>query len=102
MDQRGDRPRLLTRRLFTTSAATAAMLPLAAPFIVKARGETPIKVGVLETITGTNGAFGRNEVAGFELAPHVTCVVALRTVSFSAGELLPWFFASTASPAPID
>ena len=65
---KGQRPRLLTRRSFAASALAAAGLPLASPFIVKARGETPIKVGVLETITGTNGAFGRNEVAGFELA----------------------------------
>jgi branched-chain amino acid transport system substrate-binding protein len=63
-----DKPRLFTRRAFTTSVATAAVLPLATPLVIKARGETPVKVGVLETITGTNGAFGRNEVAGFELA----------------------------------
>jgi branched-chain amino acid transport system substrate-binding protein len=68
MAHRKYRNRLLTRRAFMASAAATAGLPLATPWIVKARGETPIKVGVLETITGTNGAFGRNEVAGFELA----------------------------------
>jgi branched-chain amino acid transport system substrate-binding protein len=43
-------------------------MPLATPFIASALGDVPIKIGVVETITGTNGAFGRNEVAGFELA----------------------------------
>jgi branched-chain amino acid transport system substrate-binding protein len=68
MDDRNNRDRRATRRAFTASALAAAGLPLAAPFIIEARGDTPIRVGVLETITGTNGAFGRNEVAGFELA----------------------------------
>ncbi|MBS0519096.1 MAG: ABC transporter substrate-binding protein [Proteobacteria bacterium] len=58
-----DRIRLTTRRR-TFLAATAAVggLQLSSPFIIKARGETPVKIGFIDPITGSLSALAVSEV----------------------------------------
>ena len=55
------------RTLLKTGAALGAM-QLASPFIIQARGETPIKIGLDDPLTGTYAALGKNEQIGCELA----------------------------------
>jgi len=58
----------VNRRTIIKAGAAAGLAPLAAPFIVAARGETPIKIGVNNPLTGTYAAFGKSELTGCELA----------------------------------
>ncbi|MFJ2991251.1 ABC transporter substrate-binding protein [Pandoraea sp. NPDC087047] len=55
------------RTLLKLVAATGAW-QLASPFIIKARGETPIKFGLCNPLTGTYAQLGKNEQIGCELA----------------------------------
>jgi branched-chain amino acid transport system substrate-binding protein len=50
------------------AGVAAGALQLAGPFVIKARGEEPIKVGVDNPLTGIYTALGKNELAGMELA----------------------------------
>lgn len=58
----------LSRRTLIQAAAAAGALQLAPPFIIKARGEEPVKIGLDNPLTGTYAAPGKNELAGCELA----------------------------------
>src|SRR3981189_3133798 len=60
-----DKIKRITRRR-TFLAATAAMggLQLTSPFIIKARGETPVKIGFIDPITGSLSALAVTEVEG--------------------------------------
>jgi len=58
----------LTRRTVLKSAAAAATLQLTPPFILKARGETPLKIGMVDPMTGVYAAVAQNEVTGAKLA----------------------------------
>ena len=49
------------RRLLQASAALGG-LQLASPFIIKARGETPVKIGFIDPITGSLSALAVSEV----------------------------------------
>ncbi len=51
------------RRLLRTGAAIGG-LQLASPFIIKARGETPVKIGFIDPITGSLSALAVAEVEG--------------------------------------
>src|SRR5215470_10439403 len=65
------RAKLTRRRLLKTAAATAgvSVLSLAAPSILRsARGEAPIKVGLISPLTGAWTVYGKAHSAGFELA----------------------------------
>jgi branched-chain amino acid transport system substrate-binding protein len=58
----------LGRRTLLKAGLTVAVAQVAAPYIIKARGEEPIKIGVDNPLTGIYTALGRNEVHGMELA----------------------------------
>ena len=63
-------PRLPSRRsLIKGSAAVGAIgaLQLASPFIISARGEVPIRIGMIDPLTGSYAAVARSEVEGAKL-----------------------------------
>src|ERR1700722_211340 len=51
------------RRLLTAGAAIGG-LQVASPFIIKARGETPVRIGFIDPITGSLSALAVSEVEG--------------------------------------
>jgi branched-chain amino acid transport system substrate-binding protein len=50
------------------AGAALGLTQIAAPFVISARGETPIKIGVDNPLTGTYAAPGKNENTGMQLA----------------------------------
>jgi branched-chain amino acid transport system substrate-binding protein len=50
------------------AGAALGVTQIAAPFVISARGETPIKIGVDNPLTGTYAAPGKNENTGMQLA----------------------------------
>src|SRR5665213_4507493 len=52
------------RRKFLTAAAAVGGLQFTGPFIIKARGETPVKIGFIDPITGSLSALAVTEVEG--------------------------------------
>jgi branched-chain amino acid transport system substrate-binding protein len=58
----------VNRRTVLKAAATAGALQLVPPFIIKARGEVPVKLGLDNPLTGTYAALGKNELYGCKLA----------------------------------
>ena len=63
-----NRIRTFDRRTVLKSAAAAAALQAASPFIGKARGETPLRIGFVDPLTGVYAAPAQNEVMGAKLA----------------------------------
>jgi len=60
--------RILTRRLILKAAAAASATRLAAPYILTARGEQPIKIGFVNPLTGILSALAQSEVEGAKYA----------------------------------
>jgi branched-chain amino acid transport system substrate-binding protein len=58
------RKTILGRRRLLTATATLGGLQLASPFIIGARGEEPVKIGMVDPITGSLSALGATEVEG--------------------------------------
>jgi branched-chain amino acid transport system substrate-binding protein len=58
----------IDRRSLIKGAAAAGALPLASPFIIAARGETPVRIGMVDPLTGVYAAPAGNEVMGAKLA----------------------------------
>ena len=58
----------IQRRTILKAGVAAGALQVAAPFIVKAQGEQPIKIGVDNPLTGIYTALGKNENTGMQLA----------------------------------
>jgi branched-chain amino acid transport system substrate-binding protein len=56
------------RRTLLKGAAAVGALQVASPFLIAARGETPIKVGMVDPLTGVYAAVAQNEVVGVKLA----------------------------------
>src|SRR5579875_1733536 len=52
------------RRQILKAGAAVGALQLASPFIIKARGETPVKIGFIDPITGSLSALAVSEVEG--------------------------------------
>jgi branched-chain amino acid transport system substrate-binding protein len=67
MRQHPSRRRIGRRALIKTGIALGAM-PLASPFIIAARGEAPIRIGMVDPLTGVYAANAQNEVMGAKLA----------------------------------
>src|SRR5689334_5169420 len=60
---------LVSRRNLLKGAAAAATVQLAGPFVIKARGaEAPIRIGMIDPLTGVYAAVAQNEVTGAKLA----------------------------------
>ena len=60
--------RHLDRRTLIKGAAALGTFQAASPFIIQARGETPIRMGMVDPLTGVYAAPAGNEVMGAKLA----------------------------------
>src|SRR6476661_1836096 len=60
--------RIIRRRQILQAGAAIGALQFAAPFIIQARGESPIKIGMVDPLTGAYAAIARSEVEGAKLA----------------------------------
>src|SRR5262252_1162567 len=58
----------LDRRALLKGAGAAAALSVTPPAIIKARGETPLRIGMVDPLTGVYAAVAQNEVTGAKLA----------------------------------
>src|SRR5437879_8455798 len=56
------------RRTLMKGAAALGAFQVAAPFIIEARGETAIRIGMVDPLTGVYAAPAGNEVMGGKLA----------------------------------
>ncbi len=56
------------RRRLLQGGATLAAFQIAAPALIKARGETPIKLGFIDPLTGSLSALAVSEVEGAKIA----------------------------------
>src|ERR1700687_1948427 len=54
----------VSRRTIIKAAAAVGATQIAAPFIIKARAEEMVKIGLDNPLTGTYAAVGKNELAG--------------------------------------
>ena len=63
-----NRPWSLDRRTVLKSGAAIAAAQFASPFIINARGETPIKIGMVDPLTGVYAAIAQGEVVGAKFA----------------------------------
>ena len=57
-----------SRRSILKAGAAIGALQVASPFIISARGETPVKLGMVDPLTGVYAAIAQSEVAGALLA----------------------------------
>src|SRR5437764_9479721 len=62
------RPGSVDRRTILKTSAAVAAVQFASPFIIKARGETPIRIGMVDPLTGVYAAIAQNEVVGAKFA----------------------------------
>jgi branched-chain amino acid transport system substrate-binding protein len=58
----------VNRRVAIRGAAAIAATQITSPFIINARGETPLKIGMVDPITGPYAALAQNEVIGAKYA----------------------------------
>src|SRR5947199_4402835 len=56
------------RRTLLKSSAAIAAVQFSSPFIIKARGETPVRIGMVDPLTGVYAAIAQNEVVGAKFA----------------------------------
>ena len=56
------------RRTLIKGAAALGALQMASPFIIQARGETAVRIGMVDPLTGVYAAPAGNEVMGAKLA----------------------------------
>jgi branched-chain amino acid transport system substrate-binding protein len=60
--------RRIARRTVLRAGAAAGVLQIASPFILTARGETPVKIGMVNPLTGVLSALAQSEVDGAKYA----------------------------------
>jgi branched-chain amino acid transport system substrate-binding protein len=58
----------LQRRRLLKTGLLVGVAQIAAPFLIKARGEEPVKIGLNDPLTGVYAALGKNERLGCEYA----------------------------------
>src|SRR3974390_901663 len=58
----------VNRRTLLKPTAALAAVQVASPFIIQARGETPIKIGMVDPLTGVYAAIAQGEVVGSKYA----------------------------------
>ena len=56
------------RRTILQAGAALAAVQVTSPFIIRARGETPVRIGLVDPITGVYAAIAQGEVEGARLA----------------------------------
>src|ERR1700730_7275248 len=59
---------IVSRRAILKTGAAAGALQITSPFIIGARGDTPIKLGLVDPLTGVYAAVAISEVEGAKLA----------------------------------
>jgi branched-chain amino acid transport system substrate-binding protein len=60
--------RRFDRRSVLKGAAALGGVGVASPFVISARAETPIRIGMVDPLTGVYAAYAQNEVMGAKLA----------------------------------
>jgi len=58
----------VSRRTLLQSGAAIAAVQFSSPFIIKARGETPVRIGLVDPLTGVYAAIAQSEVVGAKYA----------------------------------
>src|SRR6201996_4158477 len=58
------RPARVDRRTILKTGAAVAAVQFSSPYIIKARGETPVRIGMVDPITGVYAAIAQGEVVG--------------------------------------
>ncbi len=58
----------VNRRTLLQSGAAIAAAQFASPFIINARGETPVRIGMVDPLTGVYAAIAQSEVVGAKYA----------------------------------
>src|ERR1700730_10347597 len=58
----------IPRRSILKAGLATAALQITSPFIIKARGEAPVKIGMVDPLTGGYAAIARGEVDGAQYA----------------------------------
>jgi branched-chain amino acid transport system substrate-binding protein len=58
----------IDRRTILKSGAVIAAAQITSPFIIKARGETPVRIGLVDPLTGVYAALAQGEVVGAKYA----------------------------------
>src|SRR6516165_5988771 len=66
-----ERPWSFDRRTVLKSGAAIAAAQVTSPFIIKARGETPVRIGMVDPLTGVYAAIAQGEVVGAKFAVEV-------------------------------
>jgi branched-chain amino acid transport system substrate-binding protein len=56
------------RRTFLKASAAAAALQVTSPLIIRALGDTPVRIGLVDPLTGVYAAIAQSEVEGAQLA----------------------------------
>src|SRR5579864_5057756 len=59
---------LVNRRTILKSSAVIAAAQFSSPYIIKARGETPVRIGMVDPLTGVYAAIAQSEVVGAKYA----------------------------------
>jgi len=59
---------VIGRRTILKAGAAAAALQVTSPFIVRALGDTPVKIGMVDPVTGVYAAVAQGELEGARLA----------------------------------
>jgi branched-chain amino acid transport system substrate-binding protein len=62
------RPWAINRRTILKSGAAIAAAQFSSPFIITARGDTPVRIGFVDPLTGVYAAIAQNEVIGAKYA----------------------------------
>src|ERR1700758_4897786 len=62
------RPWMVDRRTILKSGAAIAAVQFTSPYIIKARGDTPVRIGFVDPLTGVYAAIAQSEVVGAKFA----------------------------------
>src|SRR4030081_3650972 len=65
---KSQRPWSVDRRTILTTGAAIAAAQITSPFVIQARGETPVRIGMVDPLTGVYAAIAQGEVEGAKLA----------------------------------
>src|SRR6516164_472882 len=60
--------REVNRRAVLRGAGALGAAQVASPFLIQARGETPVKIGFVDPLTGVYAAIAQSEIEGAKLA----------------------------------
>src|SRR5215471_20831072 len=60
--------KVVGRRTFLKAGGAIVALQVTSPFIISARGETPVRIGLVDPLTGVYAAIAQGEIEGAKLA----------------------------------